>query len=85
MDAVALAVERANFFDLESSYRYKTDGCKEWWTDNPTVDIVVTRAGVTKHVEYYYGCRGIKVAEDIDALSKVIDKAAKTAQWIGHE
>jgi hypothetical protein len=36
-------------------------------------------------MEYYYGCRGIKVAEGIDALSKVIDKAAKTAQWIGHE
>ena len=85
LDAVAAAVERAGFFKLRDRYRFTSDGCKLWETDNPTVDIVVTRAAVTKHVEYYYGCSGFEAAERIDALATAIDTAAHTARWIGHE
>jgi Domain of unknown function (DUF6438) len=78
------AIERFDFFSLNEQYRYEPDGCTEWWTDNPTVDIVVTRSGSKKRVSYYYGCRGIPAAERIDALSKEIDKVANSTRWIGH-
>ena len=77
------AIERVDFFNLHDQYMFKPDGCAEWWTDNPTVDIVVTRAGKKKHVSYYYGCRGLSVAKQIGWLSDTIDHVSNSGQWIG--
>jgi hypothetical protein len=71
------------FFKLNERYRYEQDGCTTWWSDQPTVDIVVTRGGVKKHVSYYYGCKGPAIAEKIDALSNEIDRITDTQKWIG--
>jgi Domain of unknown function (DUF6438) len=85
LNAVVAAVERADFFQLQDRYKFTSDGCKYFETDNPSVAIVVTRAGTTKHVEYYYGCSGLDAAERIEVLAKAIDTAAHTARWIKHE
>lgn len=76
-------VEQMDFFNLHDRYRLKQDGCTSWVSDHPTVEITVTRGDESKSVSYYYGCKGVPVAEPIDALSKAIDKAAGTQQWIG--
>jgi hypothetical protein len=76
------AIEKAHFVALDEHYLFGPDGCTEWATDNPTVDILVT-AGTSQHkVSYYYGCT-VSVGQTIDDLSKAIDAAARTAEWVG--
>ncbi len=72
----------ADFFQLREQYRYESDGCTEWWTDNPTVDIVVIAGDRQHRVSYYYGCT-IDVRERIDGLAAVIDEVGETENWIG--
>lgn len=81
---LAVLVKQMGFFKLQDRYRYEQDGCTTWWSDNPTVDIIVTRGSKKKHVSYYYGCKGPSAANQIDALSKAIDKVAGTSAWIGN-
>ena len=80
---LASLVNSIGFFQLKERYRYEQDGCTTWWSDNPSVDIIVTRDAVKKHVSYYYGCKGLAVAEKIDTLSKEIDRVTGTKKWIG--
>ena len=77
------AIKRVDFFNLHEQYRFEPDGCTQWRTDNPTVDIVVTDAGTKKHVSYYYGCGGISVADEIRWLSDTIDEVAGSKRWVG--
>ena len=81
---LAAIVEQIGFFKLRDRYRYEQDGCATWATDNPTVDIIVTRGSEKKHVSYYYGCGGLSVAKEIVALSEAIDKITGTSAWIGN-
>ena len=81
---IAALVKQIGFFKLQDRYRYEQDGCTTWATDNPTVDIIVTRDSKKKHVSYYYGCKGPSVAKQIIALSKAIDKVTGTSAWIGN-
>jgi hypothetical protein len=76
------AIEKANFVALKEHYRFGPDGCTEWATDNPTVDIIVTAGTSQHHVSYYYGCT-VSVGQAINDLSKAIDAAAGTAEWVG--
>jgi hypothetical protein len=81
---LAALVKQVGFFRLQDRYRYEQDGCTTWATDNPTVDIIVTRGSKKKHVSYYYGCKGPSVAKQIVALSEAIDKITGTSAWIGN-
>ena len=81
---LAVLVKQIRFFKLQDRYRYEQDGCATWATDNPTVDIIVTRDSQKKHVSYYYGCGGLPVAKQIVALSEAIDKITGTSAWIGN-
>ncbi len=76
------AIEKASFSSLKEQYRFGPDGCTEWATDNPSVDIIVTAGKSQHHVSYYYGCT-ISVGQAIDDLSKAIDTAGGTAEWVG--
>ena len=76
------AIEKADFAALNERYRFGPDGCTEWATDNPTVDIIVTTGMSRHHVSYYYGCT-VPVGKAIDELSKALDTAAGTAEWVG--
>jgi len=82
---LATAIERINFFDLRDKYLLKSDGCSTLWTDNPTVDLVITRGSEKKHVSYYYGCRGFPAAKRIMWLSDTIDDVGGTTVWIGSD
>lgn len=81
---LAALVKQIGFFKLQDRYRYEQDGCATWATDNPTVDIIVTRGTQKKHVSYYYGCGGLPIAKQIVALSEAIDKVTGTSAWIGN-
>lgn len=76
-------LDATDFFHLRDRYRLKEDGCTATLPDHPTVHITVKRGTETKRVSYYYGCRGLPVGETIDTLSKAIDSAADTQQWVG--
>ena len=77
------SIGRIGFFALHDRYRFEKDGCPEVWTDNPSVDITVTRAGQKKHVSYYYGCKGLGIFQRIIWLSETIDDVANSVQWVG--
>jgi Domain of unknown function (DUF6438) len=79
------SIGRVGFFGLHDRYRFEKDGCPSWWTDNPSVEIVVTRAGQRKHVSYYYGCKGLEIFQRIIWLSETIDDVANSVQWVGPE
>jgi hypothetical protein len=79
------SIGRIGFFALHDRYRSAKDGCPKVWTDNPSADIAVTRAGQTKRVSYYYGCRGLDIFQRIIWLSETIDDVANSAQWVGPE
>lgn len=80
--ALVSRVKQIGFFRMQDQYRTKKDGCTRWATDNPTVDIVVSRGSSKKRVSYYYGCKGPAAAKRIDALSRAIDKVTGTSKWI---
>ena len=75
-------IDQVGFISLHDRYSALEDGCKRVWTDNPYVEIVVTRARLVKRVVYYYGCEGSPAGQVISDLSREIDDVAKTAQWI---
>jgi hypothetical protein len=79
------SIARVGFFALNEQYRFAKDGCPSVWTDHPSVDIIVTRAGQKKHVSYYYGCKGLEIYQRIIWLSETIDDVSNSAQWIGAE
>jgi Domain of unknown function (DUF6438) len=82
-DFLVTSIKRIGFFELKDRYKSQEDGCLKVWTDNPSIDIAVTRAGQKKHVEYYYGCRGLEIFQRIIWLSSTIDDVANSVQWLG--
>jgi hypothetical protein len=82
---LAKAIDDLGYWTWKNQYRSEEDGCAAVATDHPGVDIEVRRGGVTKRVSYYYGCKGLPVADQIDGLSQTIDDIAGTAVLIGRE
>ncbi|MDH5177982.1 MAG: hypothetical protein OEX15_15090, partial [Gammaproteobacteria bacterium] len=82
---LAKAIDEIGYWTWKSQYLSQEDGCTAVATDHPGVDIEVRRGGATKRVSYYYGCKGLPVADQIDRLSQTIDDVAGTAALIGHE
>ena len=68
---------------LRRSYVGWDDGCEEVTTYYPTL-IITVRSGVAeKTVEYYQGCEGLPVLDQIDGFARAIDDVAGTSRWIG--
>jgi hypothetical protein len=82
---LAKAIDDLGYWTWKNQYQSEEDGCAAVATDHPGVDIEVRRGGVTKRVSYYYGCKGLPVAGQIDRLAKTIDDVAGTAVLIGRE
>jgi Domain of unknown function (DUF6438) len=76
------AFEEINFFELRNQYERPENGCKEWWTDNPTAITSISYNGRSKTVRHYYGCRGPKVLTELETLEHAIDIAVDSAQWV---
>ena len=83
LEFLGTAIKRADFYQLRDSYAKTSDGCKEVWTDNPSLVIKVTSGTNTKSVTYYFGCRGPLVLSTISWLADTIDEIAGTSQWVG--
>jgi Domain of unknown function (DUF6438) len=82
---LAKTIDEIGYWQWQDRYLAEEDGCAAVATDHPGVDIEVRRGGATKRVSYYYGCKGLPVADQIDRLSKTIDDVAGTAAFIGRE
>lgn len=76
------AFEKINYFRLRDRYEDYTDGCKQWWTDNPSAFTSIRINGKSKSVRHYYGCRGIDELDDLKNLEQTIDDLVNSAQWI---
>lgn len=65
----------AGFFDLRDVYRADV-------TDGPTFTITITHGGRIKRVEDYNG-ELVGMPYEVTLLEQAIDRAARTARWIG--
>ena len=83
--AVTKLVQESGFAQWKERYVNAADGCREHWTDNPSLFIVVDYGDHQKNLHYYRGCRGLEVGEQILKLAEGIDRAADVARWIGKE
>lgn len=76
--AVAALLDRARaagFFDLKDVYRADI-------TDGATYTVTITHGGLSKTVEDYDGAL-VGMPWEVTLLEQAIDRAARTAQWIG--
>jgi hypothetical protein len=77
--AILDTADKIGFFDLRD--RYVTvrnpDGSETIVTDLPTTFVSITRAGVTKRVEDYYGA-----PHSLHDLELLIEDVAQTARWV---
>ncbi|WP_406665098.1 DUF6438 domain-containing protein [Gallaecimonas sp. GXIMD1310] len=81
--ALAL-LEKAKIKDFKDYYVYgKSDGCKEDWTDNPSIRILVQTKKYTKEIRHNTGCRGFDREKDLLSLEDELDKIFVTERWVG--
>lgn len=84
VNELAAAVHAARFDTLGASYQDADDGCRDLFTDAPSLTIAVKRGGRTAHVNYYTGCSGPGVpSAQIRALADTIDRIAGVQAFIG--
>ena len=80
------ALSRADYFAFARYYERISEGdenpCKEMWTDNASVHILVQRNGRSKVVHHYLGCRGFDREGELIALERELDEIFNTARWI---
>lgn len=76
------AFARIKYFELNNQYATRTDGCKQWFTDNPSAITSITVNARSKTVRHDYGCRGVDVLTDLEKLEREIDLAVNSDQWI---
>jgi hypothetical protein len=72
----------AKYQEYRDRYHFKEDGCKEVWTDNPAVHILVKTLSSTKEISYYHGCRGFTKESELHKLEKKIDEIFETNKLI---
>lgn len=83
LDLVGRALRRVEFDQLQDSYSTVKDGCKLLVTDLPGVKIEVRRDGVSKKVNYYFGCRGMPELDKVAWLASTLDEATRSGGWVG--
>lgn len=83
IEFLSLAIKRAQFSKYAPTYTDEKDGCKEVWTDNPSLEISLNVKGTTKTVTYYLGCRGLPILDRLSWLAFTIDDVAQTNSWTG--
>lgn len=83
--AVVEEVKAIHFFSLKDQYRFEPDGCTSWMTDQPTATFIVTADGKDKIVSYYYGCQGLPIGPQLEALADAIDEVSGSKRWVGRE
>jgi hypothetical protein len=76
--------DKARYFSLRDKYETETDGCPEYWTDNPTAVTSIRVNGKSKSISHYQGCRDGEVAypKALTELEDRIDQIVDSKQWI---
>lgn len=77
------AFGNASFLSFQDEYGSERDGCKEVWTDHPSLMIRYQSKANSKSVSYYTGCVGAKDLHKIAWLADTIDIVTNTRQWVG--
>ena len=81
--SLAGELERIGFFQLRSTYRSSADGCAKIRSDQSSAKFSATRGGKAKTVFLYYGCEGVRPAEDLAQLAVGVDRRAGLAPLLG--
>ena len=77
------ALEAAKYNQFNDNYiASERQGCREWSTDSPTVQVFVQLADVTKGIHHYHGCRGFPREAELTALEEKLDEILQTKRWI---
>jgi hypothetical protein len=77
-------LESARYRELKDSYVYGAgDGCREDWTDNPTIRIFIQKNGSSKEILHNHGCRGFSREKELIALEDRLDEILGLKRWIG--
>lgn len=77
------AAERLKFKSLQDQYEGVKDGCKEVWTDLPSIVITFDAGEFKKNIRYYMGCRGMVILERIAWFADTVDEVGQVSQWTG--
>lgn len=86
VELLAAALRHVKFEQMQEKYQFETDGCINMPTDFPSFSISVTKAGRTKTVAFYTGCRGPAVpAEDLEWIAYTIDVMARTGPLVAND
>jgi len=74
VELLAAALHHVKFEQLRKQYMSAEDGCVNMPTDWPAFSISVTKAGRTKQVSLYQGCKGPTIpAKELSWLADTID------------
>jgi hypothetical protein len=71
----------AHYLEFKNEYSEEKDGCKEVWTDNPTIVIHVQLASSTKEISHNYGCRGFNKEKELKKLEAQLGEILETKKY----
>ena len=88
MAQLIAAIERADYFNLNTTYADDSDGCPVTATDSPSVNLSVRLGRYEKSIRHYHGCleKGDSYRPypaGLTELEKQIDEIVGTDRWIG--
>lgn len=75
------ALEMRGVRDLQSNYG--RDACKTWATDHPSVTIEVRSKQLTKTINWYTGCRGLKDRAKLESLVGELEQILDVSAFVG--
>jgi len=78
---VLSVLEMRGFADFDDAYT--RDTCQPWATDHPTVKIELKSAAMSKSLEWYTGCRGIKERAQLEGLLDELERILDVERFIG--
>ena len=77
-------LEAARYKQFNDYYIHgQSQGCREDWTDSPSVQLLVQLPGSTKRIHHYLGCRGFAREAELVELENQLDKLLSVEGWIG--
>lgn len=88
MAQLIAAIDKADYFALNSSYVDESDGCPITATDSPSVNLKIRLGSYENSTRHYYGCleKGDgyhPYPAGLTELEKRIDEIVGTSRWIG--
>lgn len=77
------ALQGVQYMKFRDSYvSRELDGCKEEWTDNPSVSIRIETTAGSKTIRHYLGCRGFPGETELLKVEDQLDEIFGTQTWV---